>query len=707
MKRAARFLLSLILLTGYLQAKSNSTKGTEFWFGYMDNMRLDYNSRPAFSIILSSEFDADVSIKINNNSFNEIKIKLKPNESEEVFLPINDKSQRPEEKTIYYPLTSEKIEYWGISIKSNYPISVYAMHYRIHFTDATIVLPLQELGRDYNILAGRDYKYCKMYPNGNPDASEFLLVGVDDSTKIEIIPSVITRNLRPAKQPFEITLNRGEVYQVKSTYRAFEPFDLQNPGLKDEPDLTATIVRGLNNLNFAVFSGAKQAATLPDYPDNHLWDQDYPVELWGCDYFYIPFKKQKGDIVKILAAENSTIIYLDCEKDTILNKGGYCTRLFSEPVYISSNKKISIAQIQKPCYVTGYKYGDPSMLILPPINLMAKKAIFKIPNYAGSLPLVQFFEHYTNIITRTNDILNLKLDGNSIESQFQAIPSAPGYSYAQIELTGENHTIECGGGFYAYSYGYGMADSYTFHLGYDYRDDFFRGKVIFPDTTASLTEFNIKIPIYFNMQSNSKSRKIKDLTITLHFDNRSFYFKGLTKGTFTSTTEDTITYLTIELNDIEIRDSLEVLTYVIGDLLYSEANYTDFVIDEIKTSDPMMMICRKNMKENGSVSGIGCTPFYFGLQKNKGNNLTILENPVSDELNAEIETYEQGKVECLVYDITGRLIQSDNWIASPGNGMLQKYNFDFNLKGIANGIYLVVIKTPQEEIAKSFVKLGR
>lgn len=701
MNKLSGFILTFFLTAGLLQAKSNTTKGTEFWLGYMDNISLNMNFLPKFSIILSSEYQANVRITIKNNSFNEIFISLVPNEAKEVFLPVNEKAQKIEDKVIYYPISSELVENLGIHILSDKPVSVYSMHYRAHFSEASIVLPVEELGKEYNVIAGRDYKYPFLHP------SEFLIVGADDGTEIEITPSAMTRNGRPAGIPFGITLHKGEVYQVKSTYNYPEYYDNDNPKIDGEPDLTGTIIKGVNDKNFSVYSGAKQAATLPNFPDNHLWDQNYPLESWGTDYFYIPFKNQKGDVVKILAAENSTIIYLDCEKDTILNKGGYCTRLLSEPVYISSNKKICVAQLQKPSYITGYKYGDPSMLILPPINFQARKVSYKIPYYSDSLPLVKFFEYYTNIITKTDDAVNLKLNGKTIESQFQPISSAPAYSFAQVELTGENQTIESGGGFYAYTYGYGVADSYTYHLGYDYHEDFFRGKVILPDTTASLTEFNIKIPVYFNLQSSSMSKKINDLTIKLHFDNRSFYFKGLTRGKYAITTEDTTTYLAIELEDIEIKDSLEILTYIIGDPLFSEAKYTDLIIDEIMTSDALMMVCRKNMMKNGSLTGFGCTPIYFSLQKILANNLALLENPVTDELNAEIETYEQGPVQCTIYDFTGRQLFSDSWTAPAGAGLWQKHNFRFNLNIYANGIYLVVIKTPLDVISKPFVKISR
>src|SRR5690606_41250570 len=46
--------------------------------------------------------------------------------------------------------------------------------------------------------------------------SQFTIIGVEDDTHVEITPTAQTEGGRPAGVPFSITLQRGEVYQVRS-----------------------------------------------------------------------------------------------------------------------------------------------------------------------------------------------------------------------------------------------------------------------------------------------------------------------------------------------------------------------------------------------------------------------------------------------------------------------------------------------------------
>src|SRR5690606_35401086 len=62
----------------------------------------------------------------------------------------------------------------------------------------------------------------------------------------------------------------------------------------------------------------------------------------------------------------------------------------------------------------------------------------------------------TNLVT---------VDGVNVGAQFTPVPANNTYSYAQINITQGNHTIQSDSGFVAYVYGYGNDESYGYAAG--------------------------------------------------------------------------------------------------------------------------------------------------------------------------------------------------------------------------------------------------
>src|SRR5690606_116724 len=74
--------------------------------------------------------------------------------------------------------------------------------------------------------------------------SEFLIVASEDNTLVEITPSVVTDGGRVADVTFNITLNKGEVYQVQS---------LNRNNLAGQGDLSGSFIQ--SDKPVAVYSG--------------------------------------------------------------------------------------------------------------------------------------------------------------------------------------------------------------------------------------------------------------------------------------------------------------------------------------------------------------------------------------------------------------------------------------------------------------------
>jgi hypothetical protein len=256
-----RYLPILLLSAWLLPARAQTTYGTEHWLTFMENLNLQFNGPPSFHMVISSEVGTDGTVTIPATGFS-IPFSVEAGTDEEVSLPTN----------IYYGSGDEALFNFGVRVNSDLPVRVYAYHERPYFSGATLVLPLSALGTDHLVLARPD--------DSSASPSELVVMATQENTMVEITPSVLTVSFRPPNVPFNVTLNAGQSLQLQ----AFG-------------DLSGTRVRALDDSKpLAVFAGARQALVNCDQggADDHLYEQVYPLELWGRDYFVVPFKNRGG-----------------------------------------------------------------------------------------------------------------------------------------------------------------------------------------------------------------------------------------------------------------------------------------------------------------------------------------------------------------------------------------------------------------------------
>jgi hypothetical protein len=98
----------------------------------------------------------------------------------------------------------------GISIESDVPIVAYAHIYDGANSGAGMLLPTGAWGYEYTTLNSSQYYSSNTY-------SWFTVIADRDSTLVEITPAVASKGGRPAGVPFQLYMNRGQVYQVMGT----------------------------------------------------------------------------------------------------------------------------------------------------------------------------------------------------------------------------------------------------------------------------------------------------------------------------------------------------------------------------------------------------------------------------------------------------------------------------------------------------------
>lgn len=371
--------------------------------------------------------------------------------------------------------TSDVIEVnKAVIIDADSPITVYGLNSGLSTlvpgassSDGFLAFPEQTLGVDHLILSNSGI--------GN----QFTVVGSTDGTTVTITPSVdilpgilqgTTGNgTHLAGVPYNIVLNRGDVYQVRH-------------GLDDQSDFTGTSVVG--SAPIAVFGGDLCGEVPYDVQFcDHLVEQLTPTESWGKSYQTMPFKNRLAEVYRFLASEDNTQVDVTREDPpgsgtivtttvaTGLMRGEFVDFFNGEPKYIyppgaspvlnpSFPKPPVPLDIQASApllasqVMPGTKFddnlGDPGMMNL---------AWFEqyLPVYTIATPSSGFDTHFLNLIVSELDTANVLLNGIPL-SVFTATPFTPigssGFAGLQLQIPAGAYTLESSLPMSVYVYGY-------------------------------------------------------------------------------------------------------------------------------------------------------------------------------------------------------------------------------------------------------------
>lgn len=422
-----RIILLLFYAVGFLsysglQAQITSS-GKDFWFTFMQNID-EPNRTYDLKVFISSDVNASGTISVPGKGWS-TNFNVSANNTTVLTVPTD----------VGHMTSSEVIEGKGIRITSNEDINVFAMNYSINTTDGSLILPVNAIGGDYYILT-----YNPLFH------SEFAIVAPENNTTVRIIPSVNTRNGKPAGVPFEVTLQRGQVYQVQSS-----------------GDLTGSRVFATSQgKKIAVFGGATCVNIPPGHAAcDHLFEQMFPNNTLRRNFVAIPYKtRTKGDTYRILAIRNGTTVTFNGANPVNLNSGQWHELILTNPTYISSNYPISVAQYSHGMNFDGVQNADPFFIMLSPVEQTREDITFEVfnfPNITGN---------YVNIAALTSCRSQIRLDGAPVTG-WTTLSGNPTYSFAQVTVSQGPHRLtapkDCG--FNAYVYGYGSADSYGYSAG--------------------------------------------------------------------------------------------------------------------------------------------------------------------------------------------------------------------------------------------------
>ena len=445
MKKVVLILL-LACFVNPIFSQDVSTQGTEFWVSFMGN---GFKNHPTYGTwlriqLLISAKDACNCTITNPQTGWADSFRIEANST---YLVENIDWQQAYMELYEYETVSNK----GLRITTTDTVSVYCANIATYSFDASYVMPIEGLADDYLIQtydqSGGDENYT----------SAFLIVATEDNTTVDITPSVTTMGNRPADQEFSVTLNKGQSYQVRSSYSYWG----------NGYDLSGSRVTARDCKKIAVFNG-NNLTLIPTsaYSDaDCVFEQAMPIHSWGKRFIVTASMDRTQDYVKITSAANGNAV--------LKNGSPLCTLDAGESYVftISSTEKSCYLEASHSCAVFLYNTssnsagnGAPSMVWIAPIEQRIDEITFSTFNYDHEN--VNINNHYVNVIVSANDIHSVYLDNTLLSPLlFEAVNGNPDYRFYRTRIDHGVHHLACANGFNAHVYGFGQSRGYAYMVG--------------------------------------------------------------------------------------------------------------------------------------------------------------------------------------------------------------------------------------------------
>lgn len=430
------FFLLLVLFVPCISVAQNfSNRGKTFWAGHMAHIG-GTSSSFALYITTDAPTAAAVRVSIPGGTYNQIVI-VPSNQVTVVNIPSNQT----------YVSCTDCIQSKAVKIESlNHDIVVYEHIYNQNRSDATLLIPVETLGKEYFAMA-----YTQT-PVGSTSRSQMMLIGVEDSTYVDIYPVTALQPARTANVKYTILLNEGELYQVQASN------DLSG---------TRVIARsadGSTCKKIAAFSGSsfvRMGCPLAASGDN-LLQQLFPTSAWGNEFVTAPLKTRTGgDLFRVLAMDNGTQVSINGGSPINLGTGQYHDFQTNVANYVVSSKPVMLAQYPRTQNCDNVS-GDPTLIVIPPLEQMVNRVTMY------SSPYQNITGQYVNVITKSTDTARFRFD--NVKQAFVPMAGNPAYAFSQITTTPGNHRLRSDSGFIAISYGFGNVESYGYVGGTNIRN---------------------------------------------------------------------------------------------------------------------------------------------------------------------------------------------------------------------------------------------
>ncbi|WP_295190101.1 PKD domain-containing protein [Sediminibacterium sp.] len=449
MKKCSLLLLLFFVPISLLIAQDFSNRGKDFWLAYPAHID-GTNSRMA--LYISATENTTGQIELDGKT---IPFTVTANQATTIQIP-------PTFYLVYNAQADGINAAKGIHITSLKPIVVYSHILNAARSGSTLVFPTNVLGKEYISLNFSQY----LNPPNPPGRSQITVVATEDNTTVELNLKANSSGapVRSAGQAYNISLNKGDVYQVQSL-----------------SDLTGSTIRSISTTGstckpIAVFTGStwtgfcSPTVTSGSGADN-LFQQVFPSNAWGRNYITAPFARKQGDIYRIIVKDPTTVVNLNGSiiNPSTLKQNSHYDFSGNLPNIITADKPILVLQIMTSQVCDASNIGDPEIITINPLEQTINNVTVVSARRDLTPPSTNITVHYLNVLMKTANTGSLKIDGAAPVSQWVPIPNSD-YSYIREDVTvstqtNPSHNIQADSGFIAIAYGLGNFESYGYNAG--------------------------------------------------------------------------------------------------------------------------------------------------------------------------------------------------------------------------------------------------
>jgi hypothetical protein len=354
----------------------------------------------------------------------------------------------------------------GIHIESNVDIVAYAHIFSPVSSGSTMLLPVNTWGLRYTSINSEQRQAA------GPAFSWMYVIAKEDNTVVRITPSVTSRLGKAAGVPFNVQLQKGQIYQLIGN---------GNVSSGDGAQLTGTTIESIPGTDgkchpIGAFAGSSrtmgESSCGSSGRDNDI-QQMFPEHSWGQRYATAPFSTSAGG-TNLTASRFQTSIYKVVVSDPateVRRNGVLLTGLILNKYYQFSSNTADLITADKPVMVGQFMSGpnscnpgsdgDPAMVFLSPLEQRIRSAGF----YRNDVDEIK--SNYVTIIVPTAGLPSLRVDNSPTFNHTYAHPNLPGYSVAikGWPAAKAQAIIRCDSGFNAVTYGLGSAESYAYNAG--------------------------------------------------------------------------------------------------------------------------------------------------------------------------------------------------------------------------------------------------
>ena len=407
----------------------NTTEGTDFYLTFMDNYGKHVQDEDlSLSIYATARQNAIVTVTgiftdpVSHNSTSWSKqFTVHANSIDSIFIPNEVAYLQESNQTTNFEWLNK-----GIHVTSTAPISLYSHNANVNSYDASLILPVEGLYKEYVI---------QTYST-DIQSTEFAIVSTSDYNEITVnLRETSGGNITITQLTF--TLNRGQTYCYRPINRNIS--------------LAGTTICASEPI--AVFQGG-QHAQIPQNESgpSHIYHQAFSTDYWGKSYFVTRTKGMNADVVRITAAQDNTQILKNGTLVATINR----LETYEDMVQWHGNTQAVHYQtsLATTCYLyhskRGVSFGAPALTPIVPTEQGIKSIILAtfhetrvnelgLPANAQDT-LNKYYKHYVNIVTPTSAVSGMRLDNNSIASQFTPI-SGTNYSCAIVDISDATHLL--------------------------------------------------------------------------------------------------------------------------------------------------------------------------------------------------------------------------------------------------------------------------